>query len=71
MLISTIHLHASLLGIPRYYWVGCHFAFRTPVILHGIELSRCRKLHVDMIISHICYRSPIPPHPTLYWTDIW
>ncbi len=60
-----IHTHthtlATLLGTPCYR-VGPLFAFRTALILRGIDSTRCWKhssellVHIDMIVSHSCCR---------------
>ncbi len=61
---TNVHLHslATLFGTPCQYWVGPTFAFRTAVILHGRDLTRCWKhsseilVHFDMIASRSCCR---------------
>ncbi len=56
------HLLATLLGTPCQYWVGLAFAFRTALILRGIDSTRCCKhsseilVHIDMIASRSCCR---------------
>ncbi len=55
-----IHSLATLLGTPCY--VGPHFAFRTALILRGIDSTRSWKhssemlVHIYMITSHSCCR---------------
>ncbi len=59
---TYIHSLSTLLGTLRYYEVGPPFAFRTALILHGIDSTRCWKhsseilVHINMIASHSCCR---------------
>ncbi len=61
---STCNLHslATLLGTPCLYRVGPPFAFRTALILCGIDSKRCWKhsseilVRIVMIISRSCCR---------------
>ncbi len=56
------HWLATLLGTSCQYQVWPTFAFRTALILHGIDSTRCWKhsseilVHIDMITSHSCSR---------------
>ncbi len=56
------HILATLLGKPCWYWVGPPFSFRTVLILHVIDSTRCRKhsseilVNIVMIASHSCCR---------------
>ncbi len=62
--LTNIYIHslATLLGTPCYYRVGPHFAFKTALILRGIDSTRCWKHssynldNIDMIASHSCCR---------------
>ncbi len=53
---------ATLLGTPCEYRVGPPFAFRTALILRGVDSTRCWKhsseilVHIVMIASHSCCR---------------
>ncbi|MEQ2293410.1 hypothetical protein AMECASPLE_033135 [Ameca splendens] len=57
-----LHSPATLLGTPCYYRVGPPLAFRTALILHGIDSTRYWKhssvslVHIDMMASHRCCR---------------
>ncbi len=57
-----IHSLATLLGTPCLYRVGPSFVFRTVLIHHGIDSTRCWKhsseilVHIDIIASRSCYR---------------
>ncbi len=54
-----IHSLVTLLGTPCQYRVGPPFAFRTALILRGIDSTRCWKhsseilFHIDMIASSV------------------
>ncbi len=59
---TYIHSLATLLGTPSKYRVRPPFAFRTALILRGIDSTRCWKhsseilVHIDMIASRSCSR---------------
>ncbi len=59
---SKIHSLATLLGTPCMYRVGPPFAFRTALILCGIDSTMFWKhsseilVHIDMIASRSCCR---------------
>ncbi len=59
---SKIHSLATLLGTPCMYRVGPPFAFRTALILCGIDSTMLWKhsseilVHIDMITSRSCCR---------------
>ncbi len=64
MCVYYIYIHslATLLGTRCQYRFGPPFAFRTTLILHGIDSTRCWKhsseflVHIDMIASRSCCR---------------
>ncbi len=63
MLEFQERLHSvATLGTPCLYRIGPPFAFRTALILRGIDSTRCWKhsseilVHIDMIASRSCYR---------------
>ncbi len=63
------HSLATLLGTPCLYRIGRPFAFRTSLILLGIDSTRFWKhsseilVHIDMIAASPWCESPVPPHP--------